>query len=39
MSNIQSRLKIFYNHDKIMDIHSEPEHGTEVILCIPSKTY
>ena len=37
MSNILSRLKIFYNQDNIVDIHSEPGHGTEVILNIPSK--
>lgn len=35
MRNILSRLKIFYNQDGIIDIQSEPGHGTEVILRIP----
>jgi two-component system sensor histidine kinase YesM len=35
MNNILSRLKIFYNQDGIVDIKSEPGHGTEVILSIP----
>jgi sensor histidine kinase YesM len=35
MNNILSRLKIFYNLDNIIEIQSEINHGTEVILRIP----
>ncbi|WP_010244134.1 sensor histidine kinase [Acetivibrio cellulolyticus] len=39
MNNILSRLKIFYNDDKIMEIYSEPGNGTEVILNIPLTSF
>jgi len=35
LNNIISRLKIFYSRDDILSIHSEPGHGTEVVLRIP----
>lgn len=35
LNNIISRLKIFYSREDILDIFSEPEKGTEVVLRIP----
>lgn len=35
LNNVQSRLKIFYSKEDILEIISEPGKGTEVVLHIP----
>ena len=38
LNNIHSRLKIFYSKEDILEIYSEPGHGTRVVLHIPMET-
>ncbi len=37
LNNIISRLRIFYSRENILEVHSRPGEGTEVVLHIPAE--
>ena len=39
VKNVQERIKLYFGQDYGLDIHSEPDEGTEILIRIPAVPY